>query len=309
MPFPRFRSIGLALLAACAYLAAYPAAQNQTFKSGTHTVPVHVTVTDQDRRLVPDLLEEDFEILDNGKPQKLTQFDNSSLPISAVVMLDTSGSMTLLMDDMKRAAEQFLIRLLPHDKALVGAFNDKIQLLPDEGFTGNRDRLVAQLKELDFGYPTRLYDAIYQSLAALRPLEGRKVVVVFTDGEDTASDLGRGDVLDRARDEDVMIYSVGLESTYFDGQRRVRSTPDRGLKKLSEETGGGFFLLKKTDELGATFTRVAQELHSQYLLGFSPAVLDGKVHKLDVRVKKPGMTARARKSYVASAVSTTDSGR
>ena len=272
-------------------------------------MPVHVTVTDDERRLVPGLLEEDFELLDNGKPQKLTQFDNSSLPISAVVMIDTSGSMTLALDLVKRAAEQFLIRLLPEDKALVGAFNDKIQLLPEEGFTSNRDRLIALLKELDFGYPTRLYDAIWQGLAAVRPLEGRKVVIVFTDGEDTASKLGRGDVMERAREEDVMVYSIGLETVFFNGAQRVRSSPDRGLKKLSEETGGGFFLLKKTDELGSTFTRVAQELHSQYLLGFSPAVLDGKVHKLEVRVKKPGMTARARKTYVASAVSTTDSGR
>lgn len=307
MHTPGTRSTAIALVAAC--LITYPAAQNQPFKSGTYTVPVHVTVTDDDRRLVPDLREEDFEVLDNGKPQKLTQFDNSSLPISAVVMLDTSGSMTLALDLVKRAAEQFLIRLMPEDKALVGAFNDKIQLLPEDGFTGNRDRLIAQLKELDFGYPTRLYDAIWQGLAAIRPLEGRKVVIVFTDGEDTASKLGRGDVLERAREEDVMIYSIGLENVFFNGAQRVRSSPDRGLKKLSEETGGGFFLLKKTDELGATFTRVAQELHSQYLLGFSPAVLDGKVHKLEVRVKKPGMTARARKSYVATAISTTDSGR
>ena len=87
----------------------------------------------------------------------------------------------------------------------------------------------------------------------------------------------------------------------------MRTRPDRGLKKLAEETGGGFFELKKTDELGSTFTRVAQELHSQYVLGFSPEKLDGKVHKLEVRVKRPGMTARARKSYVAAPPASTES--
>lgn len=308
MRIPGSRTFGVVVFAAAA-LAAHPEAQNQTFRSGTHTVPVYVTVTDNDRRLVPGLLQEDFEVYDNGKPQQLTQFDNSALPISAVVMLDTSGSMTLTLDLVKRAAEQFLIRLMPQDKALVGAFNDKIQMLPESGFTSDRDRLVAELKELDFGYPTRLYDAIYQSLAALRPLEGRKVVLVFTDGEDTASKLGRNDAVDRARDEDVMVYSVGLENVFFNGQSRVRSSPDRGLKKLSEETGGGFFLLKKTDELGPTFTRVAQELHSQYLLGFSPALLDGKIHRLEVKVKKPGMTARARKTYLATAEGAAEPGR
>ena len=80
----------------------------------------------------------------------------------------------------------------------------------------------------------------------------------------------------------------------------MRSSPDRNLRKLSEETGGGFFLLKRKDDLGPTFTRVAQELHSQYVLGFSPETLDGKVHKLEVRLKRPGMVPRARKSYVAS---------
>jgi Ca-activated chloride channel family protein len=125
------------------------------------------------------------------------------------------------------------------------------------------------------------------------------VVLVFTDGDDNASKFGSGDVTDRGRLEDVMVYSIGLENEYFDGTRKVRSSPDRGLKRLSEETGGGFFLLKKTDELTSTFTRVAQELHSQYVIGFSPEVLDGKIHKLEVRVKKAGMNARARKTYIA----------
>lgn len=283
--------------------------QAQKFKSGTYTVPVFVTVTDGDKRLVPDLGEQDFAIYDNGKLQPLTQFDNSAMPISVVVMLDTSGSMTLALDQVKRGAEQFLIRLLPDDRAMVGAFNDKIQFKPEEGFIASRDRLIDQLKELDFGYPTRLWDAVYQSLAALKPRDGRKVVLVFTDGEDTASKIGRGEVLERAREEDVMIYSVGLENVFFNGAQRVMSRPDRGLKGLSEETGGGYFLLKKTDELGATFTRVAQELHSQYLLGFSPSLLDGKVHKLEVKVKKPGMTARARKTYIATTGATTEGSR
>ena len=125
-------------------------------------------------------------------------------------------------------------------------------------------------------------------------------MLVFTDGDDTASKSGSGDVLERARVEEVMIYSIGLENEYFNGQQRVRSSPDRSLRRLSEETGGGFFLLKKKDDLGPTFTRVAQELHSQYILGFSPETLDGKVHKLEVRIKKPGFDLSIAKSYVAS---------
>jgi Ca-activated chloride channel homolog len=283
--------------------------QEPKFRSGTQTVPLYVTVVDSTRRLVPDLAQEDFEVFDNGKPQAITLFDNEVRPITTVVMLDTSGSMTLALDLVKKGAEQFLIRLLPDDRARVGAFNDKIEFHPANAFTGDRDELIASLKELDFGYPTRLYDAVDQSMDKLEVVDGRKVVVVFTDGDDTASKAGLGDVLDRARLLEMMIYAIGLESDYFNGVQRVRTRPDRGLRKLAEETGGGFFELKKTDELNATFTRVAQELHSQYVLGFSPEKLDGKVHKLEVRVKRPGMTARARRSYVAAPTTATEASR
>jgi Ca-activated chloride channel homolog len=275
----------------------------QQIKISTMTVPVYVTVLDQTKRLVPDLQQGDFEVLDNGRPQTLAIFENTPTPITTTVMLDTSGSMTTALDLVKDGAEQFLLRLLPSDQAQVGAFNDKIEFHPESSFTGNRDELVQSLRNLDFGYPTRLYDALDESIAHLENIDGRKVVLVFTDGDDTASKVGLGKVMDRAREKDVMVYAIGLVNDYFNGQQRVRSQPDRGLKKLAEETGGGYFELKRTADLNETFTRVAEELHSQYVLGFSPEALDGKVHKLEVRVKKAGMTARARKSYLATKAS------
>jgi Ca-activated chloride channel family protein len=277
----------------------------------TQTVPLYVTVTDSAKRLVPDLLREDFEVYDNGKLQTLTNFDNQVTPINVVVMIDTSGSMTLALDLVKQAAEEFLIRMLPEDKGKVGAFNDKIQVKPETGlpFTNNRDQLIRSLQDLDFGYPTRLYDAVDYGISELKMVDGRKVVLVFTDGADTASRLGSGDVTERSRTEEVMVYSVGMENEYMSGNQRVRTSPDRGLRRLSDETGGGFFMLKKKDELGPTFTRIAQELHNQYVMGFTPETLDNKVHKLEVRLKRPGMTARARKSYVASPPNSTVGGK
>jgi len=276
----------------------------QKIRVSTESVPVYVTVTDAEKRLVPDLVLEDFEILDNGKPQTINVFENKPTPITTVVMIDTSGSMTASLGLVKDGAEQFLLRLLPMDKAQVGEFSDKIKFHPGS-FIDDRDRLIYLLKhELDFGYPTRLYDAVDQSIEQLLPIAGRKVVIVFTDGDDTASKIGVGKVMDRAREKDVMVYAVGLQTEYFNGQQRVRSSPDRGLKKLAEDTGGGYFELKKTADLGETFTRVAQELHSQYVLGFSPETPDGKIHKLEVRVKKSGMNARARKTYVAASAGT-----
>jgi Ca-activated chloride channel family protein len=272
--------------------------QQPTFRVGTQVVSLFATVTDMGKRLVPSLVKEDFEVLDNEKSQPLVFFENEVQPISVVVMLDTSGSMTASIALLRRAAEQFLIRLLPADKGLVGAFNDKIEFHPSQ-FTGNRDELVGDLQSLDFGNGTRLWDAVGASLDQLKGLQGRRVILVFTDGDDTESRLRLGAVTDRARAEEVMVYAIGFESVYFNGQRMVKSKPDGGLQKLAAETGGGYFELDKGSELASTFTRVAQELHSQYALGFAPTQLDGKVHKLAIRVKQPGMTARARRSYLA----------
>ena len=217
-------------------------------------------------------------------------------------MLDTSASMTGNLRFLEEAAEQFLIRLLPADKGLVGAFNDKIEFFPSD-FTNNRDRLIASLKELDFGNPTRLFDAAVESIERLKKIDGRRVVLLFTDGADTGSRAGANNVLEAARANEVMIYSVGLKSDFFNGARQVRSSPDSSLRRLAEETGGGYFELERTADLAPTFTRVAQELHSQYVLGFTPQTLDGKVHRLTVRSKRPGTTIRTRRSYVASASS------
>jgi VWFA-related protein len=183
----------------------------------------------------------------------------------------------------------------------VGAFSDKIQFSGE--FTSDRDDLVGALKDLQFGNPTRLYDAIDASIDVLSEAEAtRKIVLVFTDGDDTASRRGMGDVLTKAREKETMIYAIGLESEFSIGPGRMQRTrPDRGLRRLAEETGGGYFELKKTAELAPTFTRVAAELHSLYTIGFTPAMLDNKEHKLEVRMKQPGQLGRARKSYIASA--------
>jgi len=249
----RSRSLA-ALLLLCGGFSAF--AQQPTFRTGTRTVALYATVTDTQKRLVPDLEQDDFQIYDNDKLQTIDLFVNEVQPITVVVMLDTSASMTGNLKLLEQAAEQFLMRMLPKDKGLVGAFNDKI--------------------------------------------EGRRVVLVFTDGEDTGSRADDNAVLDQARREEVMIYAVGLRSDYFNGARQVRSKPDSGLKKLAEETGGGYFELDKTSDLAPTFTRVAQELHSQYVLGFTPTQLDGKIHRVAVKAKA-GMAVRARRSYVASA--------
>lgn len=300
-------------------------AQEPVFRAATRTVPVYATVTDAEGRLVPDLGRDDFEILDNGKPQAISIFANEIQPIMVVMMLDRSGSMVDNFRRVQEAAEQFVRRLLPADKARIGSFSYRIQVDP-RTFTSDRDELLRILyKELQEPGPTPLWNAISVGMTALTRQEGRRVVLVFTDGADRpgvdrATNISLGDLMKRAREEDVMVYGVGLAGRVpMGGMGRPgggwgrygpppgggspagrTQKPDEGLSKLAAESGGGYFELESTDDLGATFARVADELHRQYAMGFSPEKLDGKTHKLEVRVKRPGMSARARKSYVAT---------
>ena len=277
----------------------YGQQQVPLFRSTTDIVPLYVTVTDRNDRLVANLSQEDFEVYDDEVKQDIVLFLNEVQPITVVVMLDTSFSMAGKLKLLKAGAEQFLIRMLPADRGRVGAFNDKIQISAE--FTSDRDYLINELQLLDFGNPTRLYDAIAASVNELLGIDGRRVVLIFTDGDDTSSQSDWKEVLEVARNEEVMIYAIGLRAEFFNGRRTVRSRPDRNLRQFAQETGGGYFELQENDELGSTFTRVAQELHSQYLIGFSPTELDGKVHELSIRLRNKNMTARARRSYVASA--------
>ena len=286
------RILGAAVIAATMSIGLI--AQQPTFKAGTQVVSLFVTVTDPQKRLVPDLTKDDFTVFDNEKPQPLIYFDNSIRPINVVVMLDTSGSMTLTIDLLKQAAEQFILRLLPADKARIGAFNDKIQF--NARWSSDRDQMITDAKNLDFGNGTRLWDAAAASLDELKNIDGRKVILLFTDGDDTESKTRLGTIIDRARVEEVMIYAIGLESKFLG----TTTKPDGGLRKIAEETGGGYFELKRATDLATTFTKVAQELHSQYVIGFTPTLLDNKVHKLLVKMKQPGMTAQARRSYLAA---------
>jgi len=296
---PWKRVLTAAALAVAAASTVVVAQQQPMFKTGTQVVSLFVTVADLQKRLIPDLTQDEFQVFDNEKPQPIVYFDNSLHPINVVVMLDTSGSMTLSIELLKQAAEQFMIRLLPEDKARVGAFNDKIQI--NARWSNDRDQLVTDIKDLDYGNGTRLWDAVGIALDELKGIDGRRVILVFTDGDDTESKkMNLGRVIDRARTDEVMIYAIGLESRYFNGQTQVRTKPDSGLRKIADETGGGYFELTKASELAPTFTKVAQELHSQYVIGFTPTQLDNRVHKLAVRMKQPGMTARARRSYVAA---------
>lgn len=313
----------LAVPVALTLLVTFPQAP---FRSGAYTVAVYATVADHTGRLVPNLEGTAFEIYDNGKRQTITTFANDVQPITVVMMLDRSGSMYRNFSLVQRAAQAFVERMIPGDKARVGSFAARVQVDP-RGFTSDRGELLDILRtELQEAGPTPLWNAINVGITALLHEQGRRVILVFTDGIDRPMNGGNNaslrDVMRRAQHEGVMVYAIGLASQQVGpgrgrgpavatpgggfgsfggfGSRPDVQKPDPGLPRIAAETGGGYFELTRANDLAATFARVADELHHQYALGFEPTKLDGKTHKVQVRLTTPGLTARARKSYVAA---------
>lgn len=301
MRVPAFLTIGVL---AAVPLAAREEAQVQ-FKSSTEVVSVYTTVHDRSGRLVPDLQKGDFVVLDNGKEQPLTHFSNEATPFTAVVMLDQSGSMRPHRDSIVDAASAFVRQLTPVDKARIGRLGYRIQIEPAQ-FTNRQEDLLQVLRQVvgDAG-ASPVWLSVDQSITALYGLEGRRVILLMSDGQDAPADNQRQasfkDVVDRLRRANVMVYAIGFSaSEYRDGRTRFER-PSENLRKMADISGGGYFEMTDTSDMTRLFVRVAEELHHQYWLGFEPARRDGKVHEIQVRIKRQGMTARARQSYLAPA--------
>ena len=297
-------------------LAGAAAQQQPVFRGRGDAVRVFVTVTDRDGRLVTTLTQDAFEVRDEGKPQPITLFDNSPQPIRLVVMLDVSGSMEGNLPLLRAASQQLFTRLRPDDEARVGSFGKEVVISPS--FTRDPAELQAALPAvIPPDAPTPLWRALDDAMDAFgdQP-EPRRVILVLSDGKDSGPIgfrhriVSQADVIDRARSDAVMVYAVGLHSRprrpmgpgIGPGGLRgalLEDLPDPGLARVAEETGGGYTEIRYGEDLGAAFARVADELHSQYLLGFAPPKRDGKKHDIDVRVAGKGLKARGRKNYVA----------
>jgi Ca-activated chloride channel family protein len=309
------RRLAFALIVA-SVVALDAAPQQPTFRGISDAVRVFVTVTDRDGRLITTLKQSDFEIRDEGKPQPITLFDNTPQPVRLIVMLDVSGSMEGNLPLLRAAADQLFARLGPDDVARVGTFGRDVVISP--AFTRDVNELRRALPtSIEPDAPTPLWRAVDEAMNAFGDdNEGRPVVLVLSDGKDSGPIsfrqrfVSQAEVIDRARVEDVMVYGIGMRS------RRARPSgpigpgglqaalmadlPDPGLALVAEETGGGYTEIRFGQDLGEAFAHVADELHSQYLIGFAPPKRDGKVHDIDVRIlSQKGLKPRARKNYVA----------
>jgi Ca-activated chloride channel family protein len=270
------------------------------FRSAARTVYIYATVQNKDGRLVTNLTKDDFEVFDNGQPQAVTVFANEPQKITMALLFDMSASMVKNLPRLREASVAFVRALWPDDRVRIGSFGDEVALSPI--LTNDKPTLLRILdEELWPGGSTPLWRAIQAAMNSLEDEPGRRVVLSFTDGKNATLFAGGGstepDVSDsrhttraRAERDAVMIYAIGLQGTGLHDS----------MESLAEDTGGGHFLAKREDDLGQTFSQVVEELHHQYVIGFSTEVLDGQSHKLKVQAKPPGMKVRARKSYLAA---------
>ena len=291
--------VGLALAAGPLH------AQNPpSFRAGVELVLLNVSVTDASGRHVSDLPADDFSIFEDNRPQELGFFSPANSSLAVCLLIDTSSSMEPRMALTQRAASDFIGKLRPGDAAEVIDFDSRVEVL--QPFTTDRGLLSAAIQRTRAGGATALYNAVYIALKQLdqmKPLEGeeirRQVIVVLSDGEDTSSLVTFDELLDAAKRSQTAIYTIGLG---LDEQpARATLTGTFVLQRLAQETGGQLFTARQPTELTNVYTRIADDLTSQYVLGYlsSNVRRDGRWRSTTVRVRRPGLQARTRPGYYA----------
>jgi Ca-activated chloride channel family protein len=281
-------------------------AQRASFRSTINLVILNVTVTGAGGRYAADLTANDFQVFEEGRPQDLAFFSPSNIPLSVSLVLDTSSSMDEEMELSKQAALEFIAKLRPGDIAEVISFDSRVEVL--QPMTSDRGLLESAIQRMRAGGSTALYNAVYialRQLSRIKPQSGddirRQIIVVLSDGEDTSSLVTFEHLLDSAKRSQTVIYTVGLGLE--DSLKTMRSTGEFGLRQLAQETGGRLFLPKRSTDLADVYTQIANELTSQYVLGYlsNSAGADGGWRRVAVRVHRPNLQARTRAGYYAAA--------
>lgn len=286
-----------------------------TFTSGIDLVALTVTVTDADRRFIPNLTAADFQVFEDGVQQPVSFFGLAEVPLDVALLVDGSASMHPTLPLVREAARGLLSTLRPTDRASLVEFRNTVRLA--EPMTTDHSRVSAALDRMVAAGGTALHNALYVTLKDFQKQAStdqevrRRTIVVLSDGEDTGSLIGFDEVLDLARRAGVTIYTVGLKSEMqvlrqraAQNGRRYFNQADYALRTLADETGARAFFPDGPTDLRTVYDTVAAELGAQYALGYVSRnpVRNGAWRRLVVRIaEQPGTRPRTRSGYFADA--------
>jgi VWFA-related protein len=291
--------------------------------SVVNLVDVLFTVLNRRNKLVTDLTQDDFQVLDEGQQQSIRYFSRQSdLPLRIGVMMDTSNSIRDRLKFEQEAATEFLFNVLRRgkDQAFLMTFDDEPNLVQD--YTDDPGKLRDQIFHQRAGGGTAVYDAIYKACledlshpprpAGDVPDVVRRVMILISDGEDNLSGHTRGEAIETAQRTSVVIYTISTSTQWAtsvdstDAMKNVerkyhKTEGDKILEDLAEETGGRAFFPYRVDDLDQSFQDIGDELRSQYTLAYNPTnyVPNGKYHKIHIKVDRKGLQIRHRRGYYA----------
>jgi Ca-activated chloride channel homolog len=274
------------------------------FRTGVDIVSLNVTVTDSASHYVTDLDQPDFAVFEDGVKQELTFFTRRQQPIALSLLLDSSASMEDKLQTLQTAAGNFVRRLKPKDLAQVVDFDSKVEVR--QGFTENQQELDTAIQRVAAGGSTSLYNALYIALKELRKIRAvseeevrRQALVVFSDGEDTSSLVSFEEVLDLSKRSETAVYTIALRGV--DTQTKGFREAEFVMRQLAQETGGRSFFPARLEDLNGVYSQIADELASQYTIGYTSKNQrrDGAWRRVVVQVSRPNATPRAKKGYYA----------
>ncbi len=276
-----------------------PIKDSRPFRSGIEVTSITATVRDEVGRLVTGLPREAFDVFEDGQPQNVTQFTHDRVPISLGVLLDTSDSMYgKRIQEARTAVYRFLFELLdPGDEFFIMAFNHKPRVLTS--WTNAPDIVRRALDALRASGGTAAYDAVLAALPLVAHRDRqRAALLLISDGADTASNATLREVRTALLRADAFVYAIAVDSPEPQPiNTRVNPT---ALRELTDDSGGRTEVVHNTIELIDATARIAEELNSQYVLGYtSPRGADGQYHSIRVRIRSSEYRVRARNGYVA----------
>ena len=252
----------------------------------------------KEKKFLPGLTANNFEVYEDGKLQKIEKFvAPSELPLYIALLIDTSNSVKLKLPFEKDAGEAFVATVTTYrkkDKILLASFDSDVELHQD--FTDNQELLIRALRKLKAGGYTKLYDGGYrvieEKMASIQGSDARRILVILSDGEDTASEHTLRDAIEIAQRYDVTIFGISTKNFKGVESGMVENADDKELRRLCEETGGQVFLPSQQVEMHRSFTQVAQDLRQEYVLFYTPTNQAKTAKKREIKVKLVGADGR-----------------